>query len=148
MNNQEQYLVFGLHGSRLALSLGQVQRVVRAAAVTPVPDPPPGLRGVINVAGQIVPVLDLRQFLHFPVEEIRPSDYFILVQHASGRVALLVNEVLWIISRGPEDIVPASHIFPGLAHIRGAVKMDQEIILIHDLADQELPTLSLQVGQP
>ncbi len=141
MNTPKQFLVFGLNGSRFALSLGQVQRVVRAVAVTPVPEPPTGIRGVINVAGHIVPVLDLRQFLHFPEVEIKPSDYLILVKHGSGRLALLVNEVLWIISRGEEDIVPAQHIFPGLAHIRGAVKMDQEIILIHDLENQELPAL-------
>jgi purine-binding chemotaxis protein CheW len=147
MQTHEQYLVFGLNGSRFALSLGQVQRVVRAVAVTPVPEPPVGVRGVINVAGQIVPVLDLRQFLHLPVEEIRPSDYFILVQHPAGRLALLVNEVLWIINRSQEDIIPARQIFPGLAHIRGAVKLDQEIILIHDLENQEIPTLPEQVAQ-
>ncbi len=149
MNTHEQYLVFGLNGNRFALSLGQVQRVVWAVEVTPVPDPPAGMRGVINVAGQIVPVLDLRPLLHFPVDEIKPSDYLILVKHTTGRLALLVNEVLWIISRGQEDIIPAHHIFPGLAHIRGAVKIDQEIILIHDLENQEIPALpqTRQVSQ-
>jgi purine-binding chemotaxis protein CheW len=141
MQMDEQFLVFGLNGSRFALSLAQVQRVVRAVAVTPVPDAPEGILGVINVAGQITPVVDLRRFLHFPEAEIKPSDYMILVDHPTGPLALLVNEVLWIISRSAEEIIPASRIFPGLSHIRGAVKMDHDIILIHDLSREAIPPL-------
>lgn len=141
MQTGEQFLIFGLHGSRFALSLGQVQRVVRAVAVTPVPEPPPGMRGVINVAGQIVPVVDLCHHLHLPVTDVKPSDYLILVDNGRGRLALLVHEVLWIIRRGEEEIIAADHILPGLGHIRGAVKMDQEIVLIHDLEEQQLPVL-------
>ena len=59
MNAKEQFLVFGLNGNRFAISLNFVQRVVRVVEITPVPEPPAGIRGVINVEGQIIPVIDL-----------------------------------------------------------------------------------------
>ena len=133
-----QFLVFGLNGSRFALSLEQVQRVVRAVAVTPVPEAPPGVRGVINVAGQITPVVDLRPSLRLPETEVSPGDYFILVNTPTGLQALLVNEVLWIITCREEDIVPAGDIVPEGGAIRGAVKQDHEIIFIHDLRPQAM----------
>jgi len=132
----EQFLVFGLNGGRFALPLEQVQRVVRAVAITPMPDPPPGVRGVINVAGQLLPVLDLRQLLQMPPAELSPSDYFILVSSPAGPRALLVNDVLWIITCREDDIIPAQEIFPEVGSIRGAVKLDHEIIFIHDPGEQ------------
>ena len=48
-------------------------------------------------------------------------------------MALLVNEVLWIIERAEYEIIPAENIFPGMGHIRGAVKVEDEIVLLHDL---------------
>ncbi len=128
----EQFLVFGLDGNRFAISLIVVQRVVRVVEITPVPEPPAGVRGVINVAGQIIPVIDLRQQLHLPEAEITISDYLIMVKNPSGRMALLVNEVLWIIERASHEIIPADNIFPGLGHIRGALKVEEEIVLLHD----------------
>jgi purine-binding chemotaxis protein CheW len=139
----EKFLVFGLNGNRFAISLAVVERVVRVAEITPVPDPPAGIRGVINVAGQITPVMDLRQQLHLAEAEIEISDYLILIQSNQGRIALLVNEVLWIIERSRDDIVPADNIFSGLSHIRGAIKVGGEIVLLHDVRLDHIRTLDL-----
>jgi purine-binding chemotaxis protein CheW len=133
MSAKEQFLVFGLNGNRFAISLTVVQRVVRVVEITPVPEPPAGVLGFVNVAGQIIPVIDLRQQLHLPEAEILVTDYLILAKNQNGRIALLVNEVLWIIERSNQEIIPAENILPGLGHIRGAVKVEDEIVLLHDV---------------
>jgi purine-binding chemotaxis protein CheW len=139
MGANEQFLVFGLNGNRYAISLTIVQRVVRVVEVTPVPEPPPGVLGVINVAGQILPVIDLRRQLHLPQTEIMISDYLIMIKNLHSRMALLVNEVLWIIERAGHEIIPVDTIFPGLGHIRGALKVEEEIVLLHDLGSENIP---------
>jgi purine-binding chemotaxis protein CheW len=139
MSANEQFLVFGLNGSRFAISLAVVQRVVRVVEITSIPESPMGILGLINVAGQIIPVVDLRQQLHLPEDGIKISDLLILVQNQKGRMALLVNEVLWIIERAEYEIIPAENIFPGIGHIRGAVKVEDEIILLHDLRVENIP---------
>jgi len=139
MNAIEEFLVFGLNGTRFAISLAVVQRVVRVVEISPVPESPIGVLGVINVAGQIIPVIDLRQLLHLPEAEIEVSDFLILVRSSKGRMALLVNEVLWIIERAEDEIIPADNIFPGLGHVRGAVKVEDEIVLLHDLNVGNIP---------
>jgi purine-binding chemotaxis protein CheW len=142
MNAKEQFLVFGLNGNRFAISLNFVQRVVRVVEITPVPEPPAGMRGVINVEGQIIPVIDLRHQLHLPEAEIMVSDYLIMVHNPKGRMALLVNEVLWIIERADHEIIPAGNIFPGLGHIRGAVKVGDEIVLLPDFKTESFPVIT------
>jgi purine-binding chemotaxis protein CheW len=141
MSAKEQFLVFGLNGNRFAISLTDVQRVVRVVEITPLPEPPDGVRGVINVEGQIIPVMDLRHQLHLPEAEITVSDYLIMVHNHKGRMALLVNEVLWIIERADHEIIPAENIFPGLGHIRGAVKVGEEIVLLHDIRVENIPAI-------
>jgi purine-binding chemotaxis protein CheW len=141
MSANEQFLVFGLNGNRFAVSLTVVQRVVRIVEITPIPEPPAGVLGVINVAGQVIPVIDLREQLHLPEAGIVVSDYLIMVQSPKGRMALLVNEVLWIIERANHEIIPAENIFPGLGHIRGAVKVEEEIVLLHDIRFENIPAL-------
>lgn len=139
----EQFLVFGLNGNRFAISLTFVQRVVRVVEITSVPEPPAGILGVINVAGQIIPVIDLRRQLHFPEAEITISDYLIMINKPSGRKALLVNEILWIIERASNELIPVDDIFPGLGHIRGAMKVGEEIVLLHDLRGENIPAATL-----
>ena len=149
MGANEQFLVFGLNGNRFAISLTLVQRVVRVVEITSVPEPPAGVLGVINVAGQIIPVIDLRRQLHLPEAEITISDYLIMIKNSSGRKALLVNEILWIIERASHELIPVDDIFPGLGHIRGAMKVEEEIVLLHDLRGENIPaaTLGLDVVQ-
>ena len=142
MSATEQFLVFGLNGTRFAISLSLVQRVVRMVEITSIPESPSGVLGVINVAGQIIPVIDLRQQLHLPEAETKISDFLILVQNSKARMALLVNEVLWIIERAEYEIIPAENIFPGMGHIRGAVKVEDEIVLLHDLRVDNIPVLA------
>jgi chemotaxis signal transduction protein len=57
-------------------------------------------------------------------------------------MALLVNEVLWIIERSEHEIIPARSIFPGLGHIRGAVKVEEEIVLLHDFETERFPAVT------
>ena len=58
-----QAVVFGLGGQRPA---GVVERVVQAVEITPLPGAPDGMLGVIDVAGRVLPVFDLRQRLELP----------------------------------------------------------------------------------
>jgi len=79
MNPSNQLVAFTLEGQSFALDLGTVHRVVRAIEVTPLPNAPDIILGVINVRGELATVVDLRHRFRMPTREIRPSDQFILV---------------------------------------------------------------------
>src|ERR1700733_988133 len=54
------YLTFVLGGESYGIGILQVREILRPTAITPVPQMPPHIQGVINLRGKIIPVLDLR----------------------------------------------------------------------------------------
>ncbi|SMP72695.1 CheW-like domain-containing protein [Desulfonatronum zhilinae] len=93
MPEHDIYLLFHAANRRYALAVSDVLRVVPAAETTPVRNMPPLVQGVINVAGEILPVIDIRVHEGGKVETIEPSDRFILTRAAGPPLALLVNGV-------------------------------------------------------
>ena len=85
------YLLFHAADRRYAMAVSDVVRVILAVDPTPMPDMPDVVRGVINVAGEILPVIDIRA--HEKLEAIEPSDRLILTRAAGPPLALLVTGV-------------------------------------------------------
>ena len=127
-------LVFTLDDWRCALELSCVERTYRAVAITPLPDAPDVVLGIVNISGVIVPVIDIRLRFGLPSKILTPDDLFIIAR-ASGRpAALIVDEVTGVIECSGKDITSASDIVPGIKHVEGVVRLKDGMILIHDLA--------------
>jgi len=133
MNKLMQLVVFRLGEQRYALPLGTVQRIVRAVEVTPLPGAPALVLGMINVAGCVLPVLSLRQRFLLPERNIGPAHQFVLAQMAQRVVALVIDEAQGVIEREPSAVVGSDRIVPGLEQFHGVVKLDDGLVLIHDL---------------
>ena len=127
-------VVFSLDGQRYALALGSVQRVIRAVAITPLPSAPAIVLGVIDLGGAVVPVVDIRRrFGHAP-RGPRLSDHLVVATTGRRDVALLVDETNGVVDGSPERFVAAGEVLPGIPLVDGAVKLEDGLILIHDLA--------------
>jgi purine-binding chemotaxis protein CheW len=97
MNGTGAILVFRLDGNRYGLSIGHVERIVHAVAVTPVPESPQSWLGIINVQGRVVPVVNLRQMLGLPEKEIDPGDNIIIAGSENRSAAIVVDGVEGIV---------------------------------------------------
>ena len=73
------FFIFCLDNLRYALRLAAVERATRAAAVTPLPEYAGNILGVINVHGEIIPVVNTRRVFGLPEREIIPDDMFIIL---------------------------------------------------------------------
>lgn len=133
MSEVTQLLVFLLEGQRYALPLETVERTLRAAAVTTLPQAPGIVLGVLDVHGSIIPVLNIRRRFRLPEREIEPGDQFLLAHAGARRVALVIDAAAEVIELAPTHIVAAEVVAPGLTHIRGVAKRPDGLILIHDL---------------
>ena len=89
----ESLLVFLVAGRRHALPVGDLERIVAAAEVTPLPDAPPDVRGAVKEGSEVAPVVDLRRRFGLPSRELELSDRFLLVRHRGRLWALLAEEV-------------------------------------------------------
>jgi purine-binding chemotaxis protein CheW len=78
MNHLSQLVVFRLDNQRYALPLPTVERIVRAVEVTALPKAPSIVLGIVDVAGRVCPVLNVRQRFGLPDKEIRSADQFLI----------------------------------------------------------------------
>ena len=133
MNQPNQYVVFSLDDQRLALRLSGVERVVWAVALTPLPEAPDVIPGVVNVEGRVMPVVDIRSRLGLPERALHPDHQFIIAKTPRRTVALWVDMVEGVIEPEEDAVIPAGEIVPGMGYIEGVVKLPEGVILIHDL---------------
>ena len=131
--NAGQLVVFGLDEQRYALRLSVVEQIVRIVEITPLPQAPEIVLGVVNLHGRVVPVYDLRSRFRLAGRELLLSDHLILARTTKRAVALVVDKVTGVVSRTGEEVTEARHISPGLEYIEGVVKLDDGLVFIHDL---------------
>ncbi len=139
ITSRAQYLTFGLDDELYALDIIQVQSVLDFDKVTKVPRTPPYMRGVINLRGSVLPIVDLK--LKFGMEETKKTiDSCIIIvevdiEGATIILGCLADSVKEVIEMNPEDIEPAPKIGNSLDtdFIKGMGKNDDNFIIILDL---------------
>lgn len=133
MKQITQLVVFTVHEQRYALHLSTVERVVRAVEITPLPKAPEIVLGVINVQGRVVPVVNLRKRFRFPERPIEVADRLIVARTPRRSVVLVVDGVSGVVERPENEVIGSGRILPGLEYLEGVVKLEDGMILIHDL---------------
>lgn len=133
MSEFTRLLVFRLDERRYALPLAAAERVVRAAELTPLPQAPGIVLGAINVQGRVLPVLNVRRRFLMPERPITPADWFLLARTERREVVLVVDHSEGVVERSQTEIVRSTGIAPGLERFPGVIKLDDGLVLIHDL---------------
>ncbi len=134
MSAEVKLLAIRLDGQRYGLPLASVERVVRIAEITPLPKAPDVVLGVINVQGRVIAVVDVRKRFRLPRREPTLSDSLIIARTPARAVALAVDAVTGVVECTAGETVPAQAIVPGMEYVEGVVKLDDGMVLIHDLA--------------
>ncbi len=126
-------LLFTLEGQRYALPSADVRELVRAARLTPLPRAPDVVEGLLNLRGELLPVLDLRRRFRLPARPLSPMDHFIVARAGPRTVALRVDraEGLLRLEPGTWDGTPGE--LPGVGYVAGAAKLADGLVLVHDL---------------
>ncbi|QBD82388.1 purine-binding chemotaxis protein CheW [Ktedonosporobacter rubrisoli] len=104
----EQYLVFSLAGCELAVKAEQVQAVERLVDLTPVPNVVSWVKGVINLRGSIVSVVDLRMFLDLEQLSYTSRARLLSLQYNEMVICLVVDSVSEMMPISPATIVPVN----------------------------------------
>lgn len=133
MGKPDQYIVFSLDECSYGMLLPSVDRVIHAAAITPLPQAPAIVSGVLNLEGRIIPVLNIRRRFHLPEKEIGLTDQLIIAHTRQRPVAILVDAVAGVTEHSSEQIVPPAQITPNTNYLAGVIKLPDGMILIHDL---------------
>ena len=126
-------LLLKVDGHTYALHLEAVDRVLRMAAVTPLPGAPDAVEGVINIRGEVVPVVSIRRRLGLARRAVGVSDSLVVARARARRLAVIAESVLGVVERPAGAVVSAGDIARGIQHIEGVLKTSDGLVLIHDL---------------
>jgi purine-binding chemotaxis protein CheW len=126
-------LVFEVGGQRYALPTADVLELVRAVAITPLPNAPAVIEGIVNVRGRIVPVLDLRARFRLPAKPLDPSDHFIVAAAGSRGVILRVDRATHLALVDDSSVQQPETLGVGAIYVAGVARLDDGMVLIHDL---------------
>jgi purine-binding chemotaxis protein CheW len=137
--NRTQYLSFSLRGTEYAVGILKVKEILQYEPTTRVPSTPRSVRGVINLRGQVVPVVDLAA--KFGLGEIDPSRLTCilivetLIDGAPAVVGVMSDSVQEVIELGPDDIeaTPAFGTQVKVDFLVGVGKIGKRFVLLLDL---------------
>ena len=133
MRRMEKLLVFALSGLHCALRLADVERILPAVEISPVPKAPGIVLGLINVHGRILPVLNIRPLLRLPETETGLNDRLILTRTAGLPLAILVDDVTGLAEFSEQDIIGPEALYPGIEYLEGVAKLKDGILYVYNL---------------
>lgn len=151
------HLMLTLAEEGYGLPVHQVREIIRLQKITHVPNMPSCVKGVINLRGRIIPVVDLRTQLGLPAESNDRTCIIVVTCEAAGAPAkttgLIVDRVEDVATIEPHEIEPApalghavtTEYLVGMAKVRDGVKMllNLERILSFDLSDSIPDSIAL-----
>lgn len=105
---KRQYVVFRVGDEEYGLPIEQVSSIIRYEEPTPVPRAPVEVQGVINLRGQVIPVVDLRmRFAGTGMPADAPYERIVVTESDVGSVGLAVDAASEVAAISPDDVMPA-----------------------------------------
>lgn len=130
-SQKDLFLTFHLNGEDYGLEIGHVLEIVGMQKITEVPALPEHLKGVVNMRGIVIPVMDLRLRFGMPERSYDARTCLIFVQMDGDTVGLLVDRVNDVAEIPASQIEPAPPIRAGQAcYLKGLGKVGKKVNLL------------------
>lgn len=126
----QQYIGFSLSSSEYMIPILKVREIITTPSVTALPQLPPYIKGVTNLRGSVIPIVNLKNLLNANHGEDTGSTVIVL---ASGRVTygVIVDGITGVIKVDESEIEPPERFINGSAeHIEGVAKLDKRLIVL------------------
>ena len=149
---QAQYLTFFLAGEEYAIGILQVKEILEYDTLTKVPQTPPSIRGVINLRGSVVPVVDLAAKFGLPETPITKRTCIVIVEvDLEGQrtvMGVLADAVSQVMDLTPADIEapPAFGTRVRVDYLQGMGKVGKKFVLLLDV-DRVLSAPELRAAE-
>lgn len=153
-NRGGKFLTFFLAGEEYGLEILKVQEIIGMMPITSVPRTPSFIKGVINLRGKIIPIVDLRLKLEMESKEQTEETCTIVVQANGVEIGLIVDKVSEVLDISEEDIEDApafgssiqSDYILGIGKSEGRVKLLLDIDKVLSLQDTHLLAKAVTAG--
>ena len=134
-SHEGKFLTFALGNEEYGIEIIKAREIMGIMEITPVPQTPDYMKGVINLRGKVIPIIDLRLKFAMPEVEHTRETCIIVVEVGSAQVGIIVDGVSEVTDIKGEDIEEAPSFGQGIDtnFIMGLGKTKQKIIILLDI---------------
>lgn len=132
---EEHLVIFSLDNEHYGVDISEVWEINTMLDITRIPQAPDFIEGVINLRGQIVPVMDLRKRLGLPARTYGRTTRIMVIQTIGNRLGLIVDSVREVV-KIPQDVIePPSQLTTLIedSYLRGIAKQEGYLIILLDV---------------
>jgi purine-binding chemotaxis protein CheW len=128
-------VTFSLDREEFGIPIQQVREVIRVTEITRVPQARPHVRGVTNLRGRILAVVEIRTRMGLPPAEITPQSRIMVVGVHDRVLGILVDAVSQVVKVPTTTLAPAPEevMSPGADYITGVARWNSRLIILLDL---------------
>ncbi len=132
VNDELKLIIFKLGREEYGMDILKVQEIKRMMSITRVPSTPSFIKGVINLRGSVLPVIDLRTRLGLFEAELTEAARIIVVLVNEGVVGFIVDEVVEVTTINPQNVEAVQTLSNGLSaeYISGIAKADLRLYIM------------------
>ncbi|TXJ46309.1 chemotaxis protein CheW [Brachyspira pilosicoli] len=147
-----QILVFKINNELYGMDILKVQEILSFMPPTPIPNSPEYFKGIINLRGTIILVIDLRSRFHFDKPMDPENCVIVVVAIGNKKYGLVVDSVSDVLTINNENIQSEIDIHSGIdsRYINGLVKANEQMIILVDIdkvfLENELDNLTNKVN--
>lgn len=133
--SQEHLVIFTLGNECYGVDIGDVWEINTMQKITRVPRAPHFIEGVINLRGEIIPVMDLRKRLGLPARAADQSSRIMVTKTSHNRLGLIVDSVREVLKLNTSAIKPTAELGALIDEefVRGVAQKDEQLIVLIDL---------------
>ncbi len=126
------YLSFRIGKEQYGIKIKHVTEIVGIQKITEVPDMPEYVKGVINLRGSVIPVVDVRLRFHMKPIEYDDRTCVIVVDVDDSPIGLVVDAVQEVVSIPEQQISPAPSVARGdiARYIQGIARFEEEVVIL------------------
>jgi purine-binding chemotaxis protein CheW len=130
-----QMINFTLGGDEYAVEIQKVREVINFRELTPLPKAPSFVKGIINLRGEVIPVIDLREKLGLAHEAYSALTNVIIVEIGRKAVGVVVDDVRHVIRLAPGEVAPSPPFIGGLSgkYVSGVAKIAERLVVVLDM---------------
>lgn len=127
-----QYVIFNLKGESYGIPIEYVETIEKVTEITRVPNAPSYVKGVINLRGEVIPVVDLRRRFEFEEVEATEETRIIILSFDEIVVGILVDSSSEVLTIDKNSIDSTSNMVDSFDedYIEGIAKIDERMIII------------------
>ncbi len=133
--DEMELVVFDLHGESYAVDINSVQEIVRTCPITEVPNAPESIEGVMNLRGNVVPVLNTSRMFGLGEMDETANSRILIVGTQGKMIGMLVDAVTEVLSAPDGSVEPLPSVIgtEGSDNLQGVVKSGDRLIKLLEI---------------